>query len=170
MPVSANEKLIVWSKTLMIVAGCWNQPISKNPIITKLFFLYSLGMRICCILFWVFLFLEMLRLIICGYEWEIIIPTLSVVFTDSKVMAKMIIYMKNNILDIIPDMTKKEKEVWASDCKEIKTVYLNKIKFLRIATVAVATTNFLTIFLLELIGTIQKLVYFLIKLVIIIFF
>lgn len=160
MPNAANEKLILWTKTLMIIAGFWNQPISKNPIIIKLFFLYSIMMRICCILFWVFLFLEMLRLIVFGYEWEIIIPTLSVVFTDSKVMAKMIIYMKNNILDIIPEMTKKEEEVWESESKEIKTVYLNKIKFLRIATIAVATTNFLTISLLELMGNYSTIVYF----------
>lgn len=68
--------------------------------------------------------------------------------------------MKNNILDIIPHMTKKEKEVWASESKEIKSVYQNKIKFLRIATFAVATTNFLTISLLEFIGILLQLLFY----------
>ncbi|KAH1027629.1 hypothetical protein HUJ05_001105 [Dendroctonus ponderosae] len=147
-----NQKLISWVRTLMILAGFWNQPISNNQIITKMFYVYSVIMRLSCILFWLSLVAELARLIIYQYELSIIVTSLSVVVTDSKIMIKMILYLKNNTLNLLEDIIEKEGEVWASRSEEIKALYRRKIAFLKVAVFIMGTSNFLTIIWLEISG------------------
>lgn len=147
-----NEKLISWVRILMILAGFWNQPISHNHIINRMFYVYSVGMRISCFLFWISLAAELLRLIIYQYEVSVIVTSLSVVVTDSKIVLKMLLYLKYNTLDLFEDIIEKEGEIWASRSEEIKALYRRKITFLKVAVFLMGTSNFLTIIWLEISG------------------
>lgn len=151
-----NEKLISWVKFIMVCGGFWNLPLTNHYFIEKLFSVYSLIMRSGCVMFWVLIVSELIRLIIFNYELQILITAFSVVVNVSKIFIKLIIYTKHNILELFKEVIEKEEEVWASNDENIKTMYRGKIRTLKIYTAALTGCTVTAVILLQGFGKIYK--------------
>ncbi|KAL1509552.1 hypothetical protein ABEB36_004266 [Hypothenemus hampei] len=157
MPDTSNEQLISWIKVPLILAGLWNLKISDNVFIKKCYFLYSLIMRTGCFFFWVSLVAESVRLIVKKYEMSIIIPSVSLTITEYKMVAKLLIYLKHDTLNLFGKIIEMEREVWICTSEEIKSLYRKNILYVKIATSFIGFYALLSVSILQISGIIGTL-------------
>ncbi|KAL1509551.1 hypothetical protein ABEB36_004265 [Hypothenemus hampei] len=157
---SSNQQLISYLKILLMCGGLWYYPISKNYFVQKLFDFYSLLARIICIAFWFGLTGEFLRLIIFKYDLSLILSSASVVFNDTKICLKVIIFLKYKTLNLLDEIMEKEKEIWMQQNEEITKFYKSMVRTAKFFLAGMVGSTFMAISLLEVSGV---LVYFAIK-------
>nr|QXE93258.1 odorant receptor 32 [Eucryptorrhynchus brandti] len=150
-----NEKLISWTKKILICTGLWNLPITNNHVYQKIFYIYSMFMRLGCFMFWLLLFCELIRLIIYKYDTELIITSLGVVVNDSKILFKVIIYLKHNILGLFKDVIEKEADIWSSNNEEIITLYKRNIRTCKLYVIVLGFITLVAVSLLQIPGAIN---------------
>lgn len=149
---SETRKVFAFMRILLMCSGYWNQSISKNNLINKIFRGYSVFIKLCCLLFWLSLVTEMFRLIICQYETTIITANLAILLTVTKIVVKIVIFLKHNILDIVKDVIENKNEIRTEDYKEIKRMYERKTYFLKFAISTLGGSTIVAVFLLQVSG------------------
>lgn len=151
-----NEEFIAWPKKLLIIAGFWDLPITENSVLKTIFCAYSVLMRIGYLAFWILLICELIRLTAFNYDIKIIFASLSVVVNASKIAAKVLIYMKNNILQLFRNVIENEQEIWQLKNEEINTLYRRQIRICKIYVTSLGIATFMPVCLLQLTGKLNK--------------
>lgn len=151
-----NEEFIAWPKKLMIIGGFWDLPITENSVLEAIFYAYSVFMRIGYLAFWILLICELIRLTAYNYDIKIIFASLSVVVNASKIAAKMLIFMKHNILQMFRNVIEKEQEIWQLKNEEINTLYRRQIRICKIYVTSLGIATFVAVFVLQLTGKLNK--------------
>ncbi|XP_030758723.1 odorant receptor Or2-like [Sitophilus oryzae] len=124
-----NDAFVKTLKWLMIFAGFWKLPLSKNPILNKIYLIYSDGSKVYMFLFIILLIMELFRLIKDQESSQVIITSFSLVVTCILIAVKTYIIIKRNLVDLIPEIMEKEEEIWNCDDEEVKGIFKGKVFF-----------------------------------------
>ncbi|KAH1027630.1 hypothetical protein HUJ05_001106 [Dendroctonus ponderosae] len=149
MSDSKSKKVFAVMRIILMCAGFWNQSISKNRLINKIFHGYSVFVKLSCLVFWLLILAETSRLIICQYEITIITASVAILLTDTKIVVKIVIFLKHNILDIVADVIENKDEIRTEHYKEIKMLYDRKANFLKFAISVLGGSTTGAVFLLQ---------------------
>lgn len=117
-------------KFFMISAGIWKLPISTNPLIEKIYSIYSIGIQslfVCNIFLMIFKIIQLLQQ---SKLEEIYIPiTLAILVIE--ITYKVLIYVKNGIPYLYEFVVKREENI-NKETEEIQQIYLKEVKYFRI--------------------------------------
>lgn len=136
----------------MIGGGFWNQPLSNSYIGEKIYFCYSIFMKGGCLMWWSMMAGELFRLVACGYNLEVILAQFGLVINASKIMFKLIVYIRENLLALFKDITEKDVEIWKLDNEEIHSVYWKNIKLIKSYVFALSVSTLLCLGMLDVSG------------------
>ncbi|XP_030758802.1 odorant receptor 49b-like [Sitophilus oryzae] len=126
---TSNDHFVKTLKWLMIFAGFWKMPLSKNPFLNKLYMFYSKGSKIYMFLFIILLAMELFRLIKDQENSKVIITSFCVMVSCILIAVKLYIIIKRNLADLIQEIIIKEEEIWKSDDEEVKDIFTRKAYF-----------------------------------------
>ncbi|ERL93969.1 odorant receptor Or2 isoform X1 [Dendroctonus ponderosae] len=147
-----KAQLISWTKVFMIGGGFWNQPLTNSYIGEKVYFCYSIFMKCGCFMWWSMMVGELFRLVAYGYDVEIILAQFGLVVNASKIMFKLVVYIRENLLALFKDITEKDVEIWNLDNEEIHTVYWKNIKLIKSYVLALSVSTSLCLGMLDVSG------------------
>ncbi|XP_066154581.1 uncharacterized protein [Euwallacea fornicatus] len=156
-PNPADQQLIKWAKVMMICSGLWNGPIGTHRMVEKLHKIYGRFIRYSFFALVLFLHLECLRLVVKGYNREIVIGSFSVVVSVTKILFKTVVFMRYPLLDVVNEIVRKERQVWASGCEEIQALYRKKIKFVKRTVLMLLVLSTITVMTLQVSGAVATL-------------
>nr|WJJ63307.1 odorant receptor 7 [Pachyrhinus yasumatsui] len=125
-----NEKLIQITKLFMVLGGLWKLPFTKNTSVKRIYFIFSIFMRANFIIFWILLFMELIRVIREHADiMNIIFLNLAIIINASKIASKVIIFQKNNVPELYSHVIKEEKLVWEDNDVQIVNTYSKLVKY-----------------------------------------
>nr|WJJ63323.1 odorant receptor 23 [Pachyrhinus yasumatsui] len=154
MDTKNKDKLVSILKLPLITAGLWQRPVTKNPILSKMHYLFSVLARLNFLIFYFSIVTELIRVIVQKYALLTIITDFSVVTTCTKMLFIIIIVLKNDIIVLLDEMTRKEEEVWKAKDIETKNIFNEKVKMAEFFAKSLWVTTFITVASLNVSGII----------------
>lgn len=131
-------------------------PFTDNPKVAYAFRIYSICMRSFCVLFVVLLLGETIRLIIFKYELDVILASVGVLFNATKILMKLIIYLKYHVLEQFEEVIEKERALWSSGDEEMKALYRTKVRHCQVFVIILFTSSLMAVSALQISGKSQR--------------
>lgn len=145
------------AKFFMIPAGIWRVPISERPYIQKIYLIYCFIIQTQYILYNISMLIR-LKEMLEEVSMDQIYTDITLAILISEFNYKVIMYLKNKIPQMFFTVIQREEDILKNEDPEITAIYLDQIKYYKIATFCQCFCSGFAISIFVVLNLYQKLV------------